>query len=253
MYDEETEDKRLDPLVTLVLQNDAERVIAQIESGDFDPKVLEDVGCCDSPLPLYKLSVCSYIYLASPGWVKEVQPLIDQNLEGCRRLLDYWERMGYPVREPMDFESYAPYCARFRDCTFEDLFDVPMDRLIAMGYDRDEAEMCYAVFTYKPDLIEKQVQLRTDPRVYIDGELLPSEADESNGWCALEACWYSIDDAVMIDDIGSFWKRERGLSAYCSHVYALLKAAAYCEVDDKLREVIRYLNEKDKSLEQGFS
>lgn len=108
MYNREIKDKRLDPLVSLVLQNDAERVIAQIESGDFDPRVLENVGCCDCPLPLYKLSVCSYIYLALPEWVERMQPLIDRNLEGCRRLLDYWESMGYPVHEPMDFENYAP-------------------------------------------------------------------------------------------------------------------------------------------------
>ena len=243
MYDEETEDKLLDPLVTLVLQNDADRVIAQIETGDFDPKVLEDVGCCDHPLPLYKLSVCSYIYLALPEWVERMQPLIDRNLEGCRRLLDYWASKGYPVHEPMDFENYAPYCAPYGDCDYEDFFDVELDDLVAMGYDRNEAEMCYAVLSYKPDLIEKHLCLRTNPNVYISGECSPLGADMDNGYCAYRDTCLTISEANGLHGYHCFWERDWFAVAYARDARVLLRMAAYCELVIKLEQVMKSRSE----------
>lgn len=39
-------------LVALVMQNQAEKVIDLLESGNVDTKILNDIGCCSSPLPL---------------------------------------------------------------------------------------------------------------------------------------------------------------------------------------------------------
>lgn len=57
----------------------------------------------------------------------------------------------------------------------EDLLDGDLDTLKAMGYDEDEVEFCYAVLTYKADLIQKHLGLRTNPDVYISALHAPGE------------------------------------------------------------------------------
>lgn len=80
----------LDELVALVMQNKADQVIELIESGNFDKSLLEDVGCCEHPLPLYKLSLCNMILLDTDGWISDSLPIVEQNRQNCRLLLDYW-------------------------------------------------------------------------------------------------------------------------------------------------------------------
>ena len=59
-------------LVALVMQNQAEKVIDLLESGNVDTKILNDIGCCSSPLPLYKLSLCNAILLEDDNWSKSL-------------------------------------------------------------------------------------------------------------------------------------------------------------------------------------
>ena len=101
MYSDYWDD--LDELVALVMQNNAEQVIHLIESGNFGKSLLEDVGCCEYPLPLYKLSLCNMILLDTDGWRSDILPIVEQNRQNCRLLLDYWRtRWNYPVDVPMD-------------------------------------------------------------------------------------------------------------------------------------------------------
>ena len=55
--------KKCNSVVSLVMQNQAEKAIDLLESGNVDTKILNDIGCCGSYLPLYKLSLCNAILL----------------------------------------------------------------------------------------------------------------------------------------------------------------------------------------------
>lgn len=81
-----------DILVTLVMQNQAEKVITLIESGVFDTRFLNDIGCCERPLPLYKLSLCNAILLEDNTWSKKFLPVVKRNRRGCKAMLDYWDK-----------------------------------------------------------------------------------------------------------------------------------------------------------------
>lgn len=230
----------LDELVVLVMQNKAEQVIHLIESGNFDKSLLEDVGCCEHPLPLYKLSLCNMILLDTDGWRSDILPIVEQNRQNCRLLLDYWRtRWNYPVDVPMDFESYQYECAHFKDWDMEDLLDGDLDTLKAMGYDEDEVEFCYAVLTYKADLIQKHLDLRTNPDVCISASLAPGEGKAWDGesYNALNDCYSFCWDEFYCYDLWRHWISSGGEQVRVRDVLDLLQVAAYCELDEKLQKL----------------
>lgn len=227
----------LDELVALVMQNKAEQVIELIESGNFDKSLLEDVGCCEHPLPLYKLSLCNKILLDTDGWSCDALSTIEQNRQNCRLLLDYWRtRWNYPVDVPMDFESYQYECAHCKDWDMEDLLDGDLDTLKAMGYDEDEVEFCYAVLTYKADLIQKHLDLRTNPDVCISASLAPGEGKAWDGEShnALNDCCSFCWDEFHCYDLWRYWSSSHVENVRVGDAQALLQVAAYCELEEKL-------------------
>lgn len=227
----------LDELVALVMQNTVEQVIHLIESGNFDKSLLEDVGCCEHPLPLYKLSLCNMILLDTDGWSSDALSTIEQNRQNCRLLLDYWRtRWNYPVDVPMDFESYQYECAHWKDWDMDELLDGDLDTLKAMGYDEDEVEFCYAVLTYKADLIQKHLGLRTNPDVCISASLAPGEGKAWDGEShnALNDCYSFCWDEFHCYDLWCYWSSSHVENVRVGDAQALLQVAAYCELEEKL-------------------
>lgn len=101
-------------LVALVMQNQAEKVIDLLESSVIDTRILNDIGCCNSPLPLYKLSLCNAILLDDDNWSKSFLPVVERNRKGCKTLLDYWEtRWNCPIDCPINFFDYQDVCTYF--------------------------------------------------------------------------------------------------------------------------------------------
>ncbi len=238
--------KNLDRLVACVVQNQADMAIAIIESGAFDEGLLTDLKCCENPLPLYKLSMCNDILLSEADWGECFRPVVERNREGCRRLLEFWKHgCGYPVDEPMDFGSYQYECAHFKDWDLEDLLDGTVDELVALGYDRNEVELCYAVLTYKAELIEKHIGLRTNPDVFISGELPAGEGkrDDYESYNALDACSNYYDDALFLYPSASFWEAEDIMPIRVRDVHLLLEAAAYCDLENRLKPIAELYSE----------
>lgn len=232
--------KNLDESVALVMQNQAEKVIALIESGKFNKSLLGDIGCCEHPLPLYKLSLCNMILLDTDGWRSHFLPIVERNRQNCRRLLNYWEkRWSYPIDMPMDFETYRYECAYFKDWDMDELLDGDMNELRAMGYDENEVELCYAVLTYKADLIQKQIALGTNPDVYISASLAPGngEACDGESYNALDFCYTVYCDAFDCHELGVFWSDPEVREVQARDVYLLLEAAAYKDLEERLEKL----------------
>ena len=141
-------------LVALVMQNQAEKVIDLLESDVIDTRILNDIGCCSSPLPLYKLSLCNAILLDNDNWSKSFLPVVERNRQGCKTLLDYWgKRWNYSVNCPMDFSDYQEMCAHFKDWDMDGLLDGNLDDLIALGYNKDEVELCLMICVMSTPII----------------------------------------------------------------------------------------------------
>lgn len=229
-----------DKLVSLVMQNQAERAIELIESGTFDKNLLSDVGCCKCSLPLYKLSLFNAILLSDDGGSKEYLPEVERNRQGCKDMLNYWEkRWGYPINVPMGFFEYQYECAHFKDWDMEELLDGGVNELTALGYDENEIEFCYAVLTYKSDLIQKHIKMQTNPDVYISGAIPPSKGKYADGesYNALDCCSTFYCDAFVFYGLGAFWSNTQVQPARVKDVHLLLEAAAYCDLEKKLKEL----------------
>lgn len=83
---------KCDSLVSSVMQNQAEKAIDLLETGRLDIRFLDDIGHCKNPLPLYKLSLCNAILLDNDNWAESFLPVVERNRQGCKTLLDYWEK-----------------------------------------------------------------------------------------------------------------------------------------------------------------
>lgn len=228
-------------LIALVMQNHAKKVIDLLESDVIDTRILNDIGCCSSPLPLYKLSLCNAILLDDDNWSERFLPVVERNRQGCATLLDYWgERWNYPVNCPMDFSDYQDMCAHFKDWSMDELLDGNLDDLVALGYNKDEVELCYAVLTYEPDLIKKHIALRTNPDVYVSGNISSGTGYTTDGesYNALVFCNTVYCDAFDCYNLAVFWENEQIQQMKMRDVYLLFEAAAYRDLEKKLKSLL---------------
>ena len=232
-------DKKTNELLSHVMQNHAEKVISILESGDFNQSVLSNVYCCGlRVLPLYKISVCNAIILDDEDWSTRFLPVIRENRKQCRMLLDFWrEKYGYDVDSPMDFENYQEACAHFYDWDMEDLLEGGLDKLVGMGYDKNEAELCYAVLTYNVGLLRKHLQLKTNPNVFISGDYLPDEASQLPSECynALDFCDSVVSDAFAIYGLSSFYESQLPIQVTPRELETFFQAAAYTDLKKKFK------------------
>ena len=237
-------DKTTERLVSYVLQNNAEGAIAILKEGNFHKNILTDLRVCRKTLPLYKLSVCNRILLFEDSdWSDPVISLIEYNRKSCQQMLDFWKyEYGYPVDEGIDFSMYADGCARFKRWDYEELFDADLDELVRMGYNKDEVEFCYAVLVYDAELIKKHIALKTNPKVYVSGELAPGTGFRNDGtsYSALFSCFDFHYDAVvhygMIDYLtGNEISKEQSVRG--DNVLNLLQAAAYLRLREQLKNI----------------
>ena len=195
-------------LVACVMENMADEAIRILRSGIFDKKVLEDIGVCEDRLPLYMITSCYYILLNDvSSWNESFQHAVMQQKAECIRLMDYWaSEYGYPVYDVIDFAPYQDYCAHFdKYWELEDLLGADIDKLETLGYTRDECEFCYAILTYKHELIQKHLSLGTLADIDISDHPR-GFAVEGESYNALRECRAFYCDAFDVDGLAHYMK-----------------------------------------------
>ena len=229
-------ERNTERLISCVMENMADEAIRILRSGFFKKKVLKDIGGCEVRLPLSMITRCYFILLDDvSSWNESFQHVVIQQKEECKKLMDFWStEYGYPVYDEIDFSPYENDCYHFdKDFDLEDLFYADIDTLETLGYTRDECEFCYAILTYRYDLIQKHLQLGTLADIDISDHPR-GFAVEGETYNALRECNTFYGDAFDI----------YGLSHYLKEGYAkkitqvderdfklLLQAAAYCQLE----------------------
>ena len=135
---------------------------------------------------------------------------------------------GMTSGNPIDFPDY------------EELFDADLDELVRMGYNKDEVEFCYAVLVYDAELIKKHIALKTNPKVYVSGELAPGTGFRNDGtsYSALFSCFDFHYDAVVHYGVIDYWtgnEINKEQSVRGDDVLNLLQAAAYLRLGKQLK------------------
>ena len=229
-------ERNTERLISCVMENMADEAIRILRSGFFNKKVLKDVGGCEARVPLSMITRCYYILLDDvSSWNESFQHIVIQQKSECKKLMDFWfTEYGCPVYEEIDFAPYENDCNHFdKYWGLEDLLDADIDTLETLGYTKDESEFCYAVLTYRYDLIQKHLQLGTLADIDISDHPR-GFAVEGETYNALRECNTFYCDAFDI----------YGLSHYLKEGYAkritqvderdfklLLQAAAYCQLE----------------------
>lgn len=227
-----------DVLLSHIMQNHADAAIEILERGSFNKYILTDVGCCSVPLPLYQLSICQDIMLSYDTWVDSYRPIIERNREEVSHLLNFWKvEYNYPIENGIDFSKYEEYCGHFYDWDFEELFDGSLDKLIDMGYNRDEALLCYGVLGYHSAILNEQIAKGTNPDVNISGDIQPQMAscEDGESYNALVSCDTFACDIVDCYGFGNFWEnKDKVLEVRAQDIYDLLQGAAYTQLYKRL-------------------
>lgn len=209
MYCENDTDKRL---ISCVFQNMADDAICILESGSYHKRLLDDIGLTNSRFPLYWLVKCNKMILDCDDWTEEFRrEVILPARNDCNALLAFFKHNGLDYPGDVDYTLFPKERGHFKDWDFEDLFDASIDELCAMGYDKDECLLCYAVLRGDIREIERQVEMRTNPDVWISGSEDPKYACAVDGssYNALVACSSFYGDCLSIYDLCSYLRRGR--------------------------------------------
>ena len=231
-------------LISCVMQNMADEAIKILRSGFFNKKVLEDVGGCQGKLPLPMITRCYRILLDDvSSWNKSFQHIVIQQKEECQRLMEFWaSEYGYPAYDEIDFAPYEDDCCHFdKYWNLEDLLDADIETLQTLGYTKDECEFCYAVLTYRSDLITKHLKLGTIADIDISDHPR-GFAVEGESYNALRECNTFYCDAFDIYGLARYM--EEGFGRRIAQVderdfSLLLQAAAYCQLEKKITSLER--------------
>lgn len=167
-------------LVKAVLSNNVRVTNRIIENGNYNATVLYDVyealgleSYSMLPIPLYYVSLCNQIYL-SADWSKSFQPKINRNIRGCNQLIAFWAKLGFDVTTPINFDDYWDLVAFFDNTSQDSLLNGTEEQLQALGYDLDQARLCYALAAYDQETIFRLLDIKVNPDVWIDGGWTPA-------------------------------------------------------------------------------
>lgn len=225
-------------LLSYIMQNKADAAIEVLKSNNFDKHILEDVGCCSAPLPLYQLTICQNIMLGNDEWVEAYRSVIERNRKNVKKLLNFWKNeCNYPIEREIDFSIYEEYCGHFYDWDLDSLLDGSLEELVKMGYNKDEVLLCYGVLGYHSAIIEEQIAKKTNPDVFISANRLPQDACERDGesYNALQSCNTFMYDILDCYGFGSFWAaQDKTLGVRSQDIYSLLQGAAYTQLYKRL-------------------
>lgn len=210
-YKNETE-----KLVKAVFANRVKEVKQIMDVGNFDPAVLNDafkaLNITDysvSPIPLFYVSLCNYIYLSGDDWEESFKSSVNRNLNDCKELIAYWAELGYDVTTPIDFSRYADLVAFYTCYEFEDLLDGTEEQLVAMGYDKEEARLCYAIASYDQETIYHLLEKNVNSDVWISGDWTPAESEENeDGANGLRFILDATSSDPMIDGFLDYYSTE---------------------------------------------
>lgn len=241
-------------LISLVLANRADEAIAILEEGDFDKDILDDLflfsefgGADPEPfaLPLYIITRANEIYFFHDGFKDFIMPVVKRNREGITKLLKYWKSKGYPVEDTVHFENYRELVAHFPydgDDDWDYLLGGSLSQLVENGYDENEAKMCMALLTYDKHEIDHQIELGTNPDVWISGDIQSEDCNAYDGMNGLDTAYNSVMDAQICYGNWHYWESNPGYELEPVGYYqirGLLGAAAYEQLIPTLERLAR--------------
>lgn len=239
-----------------IMLNDVDIVSDILFAPDFDRGIVEDIQLFDQKVPYYFLTACHKIVL------EELFSNSDETILNLRRrcdvILALWEKfLGRSVDLKLDFSPLSKVIASWRaDFSMADILGRPYECLHSLGYDYNECEFCYAIMTYKPDLLEKHIQLKTNPDVWISSDCpcgtIPDEDDPN---CAYFENGFDHVDLILFDAasisylyhlyyqiIEDLWKTE----CFDQQIEDLIIAAAYQNLYDRLVPIVAEHKAKKK-------
>lgn len=235
-----------DWLKSYVMQNLSRRAIEVLRDGRFDKAILENVGFCSVPLPLYTVTACNLILLDKCGGFLPLDDYVyKDNLEQCRELADFW---SYEYGYDLAGFDFTPYIGDFFDVDamsvhYDKMDDV--DDVVALGYDRAEVELYKSVLHYDIEPVRKYLDLKINPNAVIYDDVPADKLNMAGDYLgesdsAVNNCINIVSESVRTmygdyPDISTYWDVRRGhVPVDRDALLTLLHAAAYGRMYDLL-------------------
>ena len=231
-----------------IMLNDVDIVSDILSAPDFDREIVEDIQLFDQKVPYYFLTACHKIVLDQV--FPDNETIINLRRK-CSEILALWERfLGRSVDLNLDFSPFSDKISWMHDCSVLETLDGSYETLLSLGYDYNECEFCYAIMTYKSDLLEKHIQLKTNPDVWISANYsfgtIPEELDMYNGMDHIEDILYfmAYDSKlhVLYENVDDKYRR----FCFLYEIEDLIIAAAYQKLYDRLVPIVAEHKAKKK-------
>ena len=142
------------------------------------------------------------------------------------------------IKEPVTFGQGQRAVAFYNIYDYEDILEGTEEQLVAMGYDKDEAQLCYALVSYDQETIYRLLEKRVNPDVWICGEWSPvysaEQQDGANGYnyvydaTCVDPQIYGLHNYYYPDPIEQL-EDPTSLMFHC-----LFMGAAYKLIDDRI-------------------
>ncbi len=233
-------DKNTQLLLSHVFQNNVEGFVKIIKDGNYDKRILSDVGVCSHPLPLKTLIACVYTILDNENRSKKMYPIILDNRKRCKEIISFWEtHFSEKIELDIDFRPYRKICAHYWESNIKEVLEASLEEFVTMGYNKDEVELCYATLIYDYDVINKHIELGTNPDVYISANLHPGQGYWADGesYNALDVCFDVYVD-FSIDFHSDFLRSKDVLPVDDIDIKTLMEGAAYYRLGQKFKKLI---------------
>lgn len=147
-------------LIKSVYHNMYDVVVDMVKSSRFNNRLLEDIGICEMPFPIYYITLC-YKRVMWQDFIEETMPMVLEQRKRIDDLLLFWEEnCGVDIHQKIDYKKYSElfYCADETD-SIEDVFFDDIQKYLDNGCRMIDLELFEAVekfqFERVKDLLEK--------------------------------------------------------------------------------------------------
>ncbi len=147
-------------LIKAVYHNLYDVVVGMVQSNRFNNRLLEDIGICETPFPIYYITQC-YKRVMWEDFIEETMPMVLEHRKRIDDLLLFWEeKCGVDTHQKIDYKKYGElFCCADETDSMDDIFFDDIQKYLDNGCRMIDLELFGAVekfqFERVKDLLEK--------------------------------------------------------------------------------------------------
>ena len=151
-------------LIKAVFFNMTDVVKEMTQSSRFNRELLDDIGICNVPFPLYYITLC-YKRVMWDDFIDEAMPLVLEHRKRIDDLLAFWvEQFGVDIRQKIDYKKFWEmfFCAEETE-SLKDVLLCDPQKYLDNGCRMIDLELFEAVEKFQFERVKDLLEKGADP------------------------------------------------------------------------------------------